>query len=213
MEEKTDKGGLSSGTWFISHNRADKPDARALGVALLAQDIGVWLDEWEVQAGDRIVHAINVALDSASGIIALWSKNASRSRWVDRELNAATHRSVGDSSFRVIPVMLDDSPLPPLLAEVKAIDWRPEANRLVGLGELIRATSPGKSSERRSILAGIANLCDHIGVPMNECWGVMVCRHCGSEELETFQSTDDEHDRAYACVRCRQCNWEEGTEI
>lgn len=50
--------------FFLSHNRADKPAARALGTRLVLAGGEVWFDEWDVKPGDSIPGKLNDGLAS-----------------------------------------------------------------------------------------------------------------------------------------------------
>jgi hypothetical protein len=41
------------------------------------------------------------------------------SKWVDTELSAAIRKRVDDTGFRLIPIMIDDSTLPALVADYR----------------------------------------------------------------------------------------------
>jgi hypothetical protein len=74
--------------------------------------------------GDSFVSAINYALLNATNFVLLYSREASISKWVINEANAAIVRRNQLGLLRIHPVLLDDAPLPPLLAEFHAIDSR-----------------------------------------------------------------------------------------
>lgn len=198
------------GSWFISHNSGDKETARALSVLLLSQGFRPWLDEWEIRPGDQIVHAINVGLEQEEGVIVLWSKNATSSNWVQRELGAAVQRAItSGGAFRVVPVILDSTVLPPLLAETAFVDWRDEAQRvpllLRGVGH--------PSGDRRSMLRGIVHLIDQLGLEPKGMYGVFACPECGSEKLKDGDGWDEVRDDHYGWTTCEECGWSMGGEI
>lgn len=194
---------------FLSHNSADKETARAIGALLLAQNIPVWLDEWEVLAGDSIVHKINMGLQNATGLIALWSARAAASQWVNRELAAAVQRSIQDTSFRIIPIVLDDTPLPPLLSDFRFIDWR--ADRTNALVEILRGLG-FPSADRRSILQAINDLLAELRAYAFAPFSIVACPRCGGERLRQYGATSNRGD-SYACIQCEECGWEDGSEV
>src|SRR5690606_3521586 len=106
---------------FISHNKADKDFARSLALALTDEGIGVWFDEWDLKPGDSITGGIDSGLSAADMVVLVWSKHAAKSRWVKAELQASIYRRITDGTIRVVPVRLDETPLPPLVADLFAI--------------------------------------------------------------------------------------------
>lgn len=104
---------------FISHNHRDKPQVTPLAARLRLLGVDVWLDSWKIRPGDRIFGKINEALRLVDTVIVFWSANSSKSPWVNTEWEAALTRRLRDDSVRVIPVVvLDDTPLPPLLEPI-----------------------------------------------------------------------------------------------
>ena len=104
---------------FISHNKADAASARLLATALVEYGIDVWFDEWDVRPGDSITAGIEEGLSSADTFVVFWSKYAATSQWVGMELRASLRKRVGDGTLRIVPVLVDDTPLPVLLADYR----------------------------------------------------------------------------------------------
>lgn len=109
---------------FVCHASEDKPNARIIAAHLRELGTDVWFDEWEIRIGDSIVQKINSALDIATHLIILLSKNSVSKPWVLREFSAALMRQLRDKSIMVLPVRLDDSAPPPLLADIRYADAR-----------------------------------------------------------------------------------------
>ncbi len=132
---------------FISHNHRDKPQVTPLAARLRLLGVDVWLDSWKIRPGDRIPGKVNEALGLVDTVMVFWSANSSKSLWVNTEWEAALTRRLRDDSVRVIPVVLDDTPLPPLLESIMWVslvdgDVDRAARELVGVGsqaELLKA--------------------------------------------------------------------------
>src|SRR5437016_6986118 len=105
-------------TVFISHNKADKNEAREIALFFAAEGINVWFDEWEISVGDSFVQEINYGLLNCTHFAILWSENAARSNWVRRELHSTLAHAIDTGKPRIIPIKLDDAPLPSLLADI-----------------------------------------------------------------------------------------------
>lgn len=196
---------------FLSHNGADKETARSLGAQLQIAGAGIWFDEWELRAGDSIPGKINDALGRVDCFIILWSETASSSNWVRAELEVGIQRGIDEDSLRVVPVIIDDTPLPPLLRPLRWVDLRD--------GDIANAVNGvmGFAGDRDRIRAIQETLEDaHIEVGYFYGYGAAVgCPRCGAglDQLSGWHAVDDRRDDEYAGVRCEECGWEGGGEI
>lgn len=108
---------LHLGKVFISHTAADKRFVRRLAARLEKEQFRVWLDEHDLIAGDPLPESIGKALGSARVVLVVVSKASVASKWLRYELNVATERMI-KGECRVIPIVIDDTPLP---AEVRGL--------------------------------------------------------------------------------------------
>ncbi|MFJ2891865.1 toll/interleukin-1 receptor domain-containing protein [Streptomyces sp. NPDC087305] len=196
---------------FISHNHRDKPDVKPLAARLRLLGVDVWLDSWEMRPGDSIPGKVNEALGLVDTVMVFWSVHSSTSAWVNTEWEVALTRRMRDNSVRVIPIILDDTPLPPLL---EPIMWVSLAD-----GDVDRAARELVGVESQAqLLKLMQQTVEESGLEYRyfEGFGVIVgCPRCGapSSKLEGWSAVDDRRDDMYAGVRCGQCGWEEGGEI
>ena len=196
---------------FLSHNRADKGIARSLGAQLQLAGASVWFDEWELRAGDSIPGKVNEALARVDCVILLWSDSASSSNWVRAELEAGIQRGLDEDSLRIIPVMLDDTPVPALLRPLRRVDLRH--------GDIANAVNEvmGFANDRDRIKAIQATLEEaQIEVGYFYGYGAAVgCPRCGAglDRLRGWHAVDDRRDDEYAGVECQECGWQDGGEI
>ena len=75
-------------TIFLSHSSADKEFARELSERLSDAGFGVWSDE-ELLPGDNWAEEIAEALNQSKAMVVLISPEATRSRWINREIEYA----------------------------------------------------------------------------------------------------------------------------
>lgn len=122
---------------FISHSHADKEIAEALAVNLVQAKLNVWIDHWELNAGDSLIDKIQEALGDADAILVLLSESSIQSEWCKKELNAGLIRELDERSVVVIPIVLDDCKVPLFLKEKLLVDFR--KNRDDQLRFLIRS--------------------------------------------------------------------------
>jgi hypothetical protein len=101
---------------FLSHASEDK--ARFVvdfATRLRERGIDVWFDRWEMLPGDSLVRKIfDEGLARADAVIVVISKHSIAKRWVREELDAAMVKKINTSS-KLIPVVIDDCPVPQCL--------------------------------------------------------------------------------------------------
>lgn len=194
---------------FLSHNKADKEIARPLGAYLVLAGTDVWFDEWEIQAGDSIPGKLNEGLADFDVFLLLWSKHAARSKWVRRELESAIHRSIESGSARVVPCLLDETPLPQIIRDIKGEDFSQPTEAIPRLVDDLM----GFRSRRERLLA-IQQALDEMDIRWNVAPGMAIicCPKCGIENTIKGWQAGSLHG-TYAGLRCTACGWEEGGEI
>jgi len=116
---------------FICHASEDKPAARELAAAMKNLGADVWFDEWEIRVGESIVEKINSALGTVSHLVVLLSRTSVQKAWVQRELSSALMRQLSNQAITVLPLLLDDCVIPPILADIKYADGRMSMERAV----------------------------------------------------------------------------------
>ena len=109
---------------FICHASEDKPVVRMLAQFIADHGVAVWLDEREIKVGDSIIQKVSQGIESASHLVVVLSTHSVTKPWVTGELSSALMRQLGQRSISVLPLRLDESPLPTLLADVKYADCR-----------------------------------------------------------------------------------------
>lgn len=98
---------------FLSYSRKDSALAEALAADLRARGIGVWIDN-KLRGEPDFDAVLRAAIDGATVVLALWSPNAVRSRWVKGEASRASEKLMSlrtgdlDPSSLPIPIGQDD---------------------------------------------------------------------------------------------------------
>lgn len=108
---------------FIIYSNEDKEPVTALVKSLRELGYNPWVDAEEISPGQKWEPSVLKGLADSAVALLIVSKNLnSASRIVATELNTAmaTMRSRDESFSPVIPVRLDDSPVPD---EVKDVHW------------------------------------------------------------------------------------------
>jgi tetratricopeptide (TPR) repeat protein len=114
----------SVATVFISYAHADDAAWTAKLAADLERDgFTVFFDRWDIAPGDPLVRRLDEALSSASGGLIVFGRSTADSPWVYTEYSALVQRMEAGEA-RLIPVLLDDVPLPPILGTQVFADFR-----------------------------------------------------------------------------------------
>lgn len=193
---------------FISHNKADKKIARALSEALLGLGIDPLFDEWEIAPGESLIAWIGQGIGDCDVFVLVWSMAASRSNWVGTELRAALRRRVEDDGLRVVPVIVDNAPLPTLVADYKGFD--------IGQGVEKIACEIAGSPKKEIVIKRLHSLLMeklHGSKPLEQQPLAIFCERCYSSKLTHRTQTDEDHDRMYYLVSCQDCDWYDWTEL
>jgi hypothetical protein len=140
------------GKVFISHASADKPFVDQLVADLAARAIPVWYDKFDLRVGDSVTGGINDGLSASKYFLIVLSKSSVASRWVTEELNAALMEQVARGGTFVLPTLLEDCEVPPLLRHRRYADFRADYER--GLEELLGVW--GKDRDASSLVRGQA---------------------------------------------------------
>jgi hypothetical protein len=195
---------------FISYNTVDKLQARLIATSLVQQGSGVWFDEWDIGPGESITGGIEKGITRAHVFVLLWSQNARKSNWVGTELRAYLRRRVDNQTLRIIPVMLDDTPLPALVADYKGI----RVTRELPLEEITsKILGYRPDHEIAALLQSRLLELSNYGQGSMDPLPYLVCPRCGSTNLERRQSVDEERGDMYLDVWCEDCKWTDSTEI
>ncbi len=191
---------------FISHNAKDKETARLLATMFTDRGFSVWFDQWEIKPGESIIGGIGKGIEDCDVFLLLWSAAAKNSRWVDTELRAAVRKCVDDTSFRLIPIMLDATALPALVAEYRGF----RLERVEDLEGIVREICPddceidviARLQER--FLQLVANQ-----FPATDEVRSLLCPVCGSKNLNAQVSHESQFDERLYVVRCADCGWQQ----
>lgn len=92
---------------FISHASSDHAMATRLERALRKRGLAIWLDDAAIMAGVLLSAELQDSIRAARTMLLLWSRAASRSRWVNMEWLTAFH----EGRF-ILPCVLDETALP-----------------------------------------------------------------------------------------------------
>jgi hypothetical protein len=97
--------------------------AAAIGRLLGSQGIGLFRDVERIRPGESITTRLHQVLTMVDSAVVVVSRSALDSEWVDRELQRLLARRES-SDLTLLPILVDDVPLPESIADVFTIDLR-----------------------------------------------------------------------------------------
>lgn len=122
---------------FLSHANEDKKIVRRISRDLTQSGIEVWIDETSIKPGQSIGRQLEDGLAEADYLLVLLSTSAISSKWVRREWEAKLHLSKRDTLDKIIPVLLEECEVPPLLQTLACADFRSDYE--TGISGLLHA--------------------------------------------------------------------------
>ncbi|MEM1228516.1 MAG: toll/interleukin-1 receptor domain-containing protein [Planctomycetota bacterium] len=136
---------------FLSHASEDKPLVDRLYEDLEALNLNCFYDRESIQPGDSIPSQINEGLKAADFVLVVLSKHSVTSRWVQMETDAAFMAEAAGESTVLLPVLIDDCEIPPLLRPKLYVDLQDYDSGLATLqGFLATDSSPLGNSDPSS---------------------------------------------------------------
>ena len=108
---------------FISYRTTRRPWVETLAHNLTAQGYKVFLDAWELTAGDNFTRKIFSAMKHSRYALLIATPEAAESGWVQEEYEYMFNRSKNDKDFHWIPVVLGEFPDFPFLSNIQAVDF------------------------------------------------------------------------------------------
>src|SRR5262245_36924561 len=109
---------------FLSHSSIDKLFARRLAHHLEKAGVKVWIDEAELKIGDSLLQKLSEAIQSCDFVGAVLSKNSVSSQWVEKELKLAMAKEIESKRIVVLPILIDNVPIPSFLTDKIYADFR-----------------------------------------------------------------------------------------
>jgi hypothetical protein len=110
---------------FLSYARADSAVVERVADGLGAAGVRVWLDKMDLKAGTNWIQEIERELSAADFVVFFISPNSVASSWAKQKLQVALHRQVsGEGGAVILPVILEDADVPPLLRQFQWVDLR-----------------------------------------------------------------------------------------
>jgi hypothetical protein len=122
---------------FLSHNSKDKDFALDISYKLIDQGIDVWLDKWEIYAGESLTDKISHGIREVNVFIIVISPNSMKSNWVKEELRMALNKRIQSPDFKIIPILFKKCEVHEFIKDYVYIDWT--RNKTECFSELIKS--------------------------------------------------------------------------
>lgn len=111
---------------YLAHATEDKAVARPLAEHLMANGVEVWLDEWDIEAGESLRQQMENGLEGMTHFVVILTPDALTKPWVAMEIDAGIIRKIGgESHFLPLLVGVEPSELPIFLRTMLGIRFDP----------------------------------------------------------------------------------------
>ena len=107
---------------FISYSHKDTERVLAFVNQITCPQVEIWMDEKSLAAGQRYATGIFEGLRRSNFYLLFLSQASLSSDWVNAELDYAIAEEVERSDLRIVPVLLDRTPLPAAIAHHNCLD-------------------------------------------------------------------------------------------
>jgi hypothetical protein len=111
---------------FLSYARLDKAYVKNIYLEIKNEGFKPWMDIHNIKGGENWLRAITKAIDESDIFLAILSNNSvSRRGAIQKELKKALDKWEGMllDDIYIIPLRIDDCPIPELLKDLHVIDW------------------------------------------------------------------------------------------
>lgn len=94
---------------FISYSSHDQSFAERLHADLVAKNLRVWFAPEDLKTGDRFQERIEDSIRLFDKVMVVLSEASAKSRWVEREVDAAREREDREKRTVLFPIRIDDA--------------------------------------------------------------------------------------------------------
>lgn len=109
---------------FISYSHQDKSFVDTLARNLVYARHNVWIDTWELSAGESLLDKVQEAIGESDAILVILSEHSIKSEWCKRELNAGLIRELDEKRAILIPCIVGDCEIPLFIRDKLYVDFR-----------------------------------------------------------------------------------------
>jgi hypothetical protein len=112
---------------YLAHGSEDHDSlAKPLAERLIASGVDVWLDGWEIRAGDSLRRKMDEGLSNCTHFAVILTPNSLHKPWVETEIDAGFVRAVGgESRFIALRIGVSVNDLSPFLRSLHCPEVSP----------------------------------------------------------------------------------------
>ncbi|MGH7594961.1 MAG: ROK family protein [bacterium] len=149
---------------FLSYSSKDEDLALRIEERLSLHGYRVWRDDKKIPVGGSLIKKVFEAIDNSYYFAIILTNNAIKSRWVEKELNAAIMREIKGKKDVILPLLREDCEVPRGIGDKRFADFRKNFDD--GMNELInwlnkynrRDKSNNRSTRSRNSKAGLSHV-------------------------------------------------------
>jgi len=123
---------------FISYSHYDSVFVTRLASDLIKHGLEIWIDKNAIPIGGCFPKEIENGIVKADAMILFVSKSSQISGWVKEEHMAAIRRSNDDSSFILIPILIEECSPGPFISNRIWVDMRDQDSYDSGLNKILK---------------------------------------------------------------------------
>jgi hypothetical protein len=135
---------------YLAHSSRDKGIVRRVHDDLKHLGHNPWLDEYEISVGQSIIRRLEEGIAGCEFLVVFLSKNAENSEWVRVEWETKFWSALEKQKISVLPALLEDCAIPPLLARLKYANFLESYNE--GLEQILAAVGHRQKFTTRELL-------------------------------------------------------------
>lgn len=109
---------------FVSYSRHDQAFVRMLVQRLEQSGVSVFYDEANIAIGQPLADSLHRAVENATYVLVVMSPDYFESQWGTQELHLALQQEFASDRTKVIPLLVRDCEIPPLLKSKVYADFR-----------------------------------------------------------------------------------------
>ena len=108
--------------FFVSYNKTDKKWAKWVAGTLEERGYSVYLQAWDIAAGDDFIEKMNLFLENSSNYIAILSNDFWKSKYCSKEFTTAFNSHLKKEIDKFLSIRVDETALPALYSTTVYID-------------------------------------------------------------------------------------------
>lgn len=130
---------------FISYSHHDTERVVSIVRQLTLKGYDIWMDKKDIEPGDNYILKIFEGVHSSDVYVVFLSNSSVSSNYVIAELSHAIKKSIDNPAFKIIPILLEDISIPPVIANIDYIDARSvSSNVIVQLSQMLNVAVDNK---------------------------------------------------------------------